>query len=142
MFCIYFSFPVFNEQIKQFVILYEYIQDTLTFSVPTNGVSVTINGYVELGDVRCEVPGACTNLKITAPGIIDYTQMNIDCQQFGACNGCTVNGQACDMLSMSNNQGFYFPGQFGGFPQQQTGFGQQPQQPAYNPFQYGYPQWI
>ena len=111
--------------------------DTLTFSAPTNGATITINGaYVEINDIRCEVMGACNNLKIIGQGI-DIYQLNMDCQQPGSCNGCTVNGQDCNMLAMMG-------GNTGGFGMGFYGNPYAPQQPAAPQQQYPqYPyQWI
>lgn len=130
--------------------------DSLTFSAPTSNVAITINNVmgiygtmIEINDIRCEVFGACNNLKIITASNVEIN--NVDCQQPGSCVGCTINGMSCDMLSHSTGFGTPYNNYGYGYGYSQYPQYQQPvnQQPVYTPQQqspfqqppYTYPQW-
>lgn len=133
----------------------------LTFDAPQRDVKVRIQGgfgnNIEVNNIHCKVFGACTNLQVTTGFNVEAWNIEVHCDQPGACNGCTVNGMPCVQLAMmnGNNNGF---GYFGGFgyqnqpnlpvapqgPPQYPG-PQQPPQPAlpqYPPQGYPNPMWI
>jgi len=114
----------------------------LTFNAPQNGVSITINSAmgghgIEVNNIKCETFGACNNLKVTAGFGVETWNINVYCQVPGACAGCTINGQDCNMISaMHGNNNGYFGYGFGyqnqpAVPGQAQGAPAQPQQPQY-----------
>lgn len=135
----------------------------LVFDAPSRNTKITINSMagqnVEIDNLHCKKPGACTNLDLKCGFGVECWNMNVHCE-IGACQGCTVNGQSCLMLSMMNgNNGGYYgmgygysntPNTFGApgqaapggaapaMPQQGVPQYPQYQQPQFNPYQ----QWI
>ena len=123
----------------------------LTFDAPQQNVKVRIQGgfgnNIEVNNIHCKVFGACTNLQVTTGFNVEAWNIEVHCEQPGACNGCTVNGMSCTALSMmhGNNNGFGYFGGFG-YNNQPNIPGQaqpqpQPQYPQYNPYPQYPPFW-
>lgn len=108
--------------------------DVLKFSVATRGVTININGFVDLQDIRCEKVGSCTGLTINAPQV-DLYGVNMDCQHPGSCMQCSMNNMDCNALAaMGGNTGGFGMGYYGQPAAPQYPQYPQYQQPYYNPY--------
>ena len=119
------------------------------FDAPQNGVKITMNNMmfgqnIEVNNINCKVFGACQNMKILAGYGIELWELNVKCEVPGACTGCTINGQSCQMISMMNgNNNGAIPYGFGYHNQPNIpGAPQQPQYQQQPLFQPMHPGWI
>ena len=87
------------------------------FDAPQNGVIIRINNMfpgqnIEVNNINCKVFGACQNMRVTAGFGVELWEINMKCEVPGACTGCTINGQSCEMVSMmtGSHHGGMMPG--------------------------------
>ena len=78
--------------------------DTVVYQ---DGVTVRINNFNsnEIGiiNIHCRIMLSCTGLKVIVGFGIELWDMNVYCDVPHSCDGCTINGQSCAMISMMNN---------------------------------------
>eukprot|EP00493_Phyllostaurus_siculus_P000324 UN00326 len=68
--------------------------DGFVFSAPNaaQGAVIKINAMsqIEVEQIRCEEYGSCNGLTIEAGMAVDLSSLNVECSTPGACFGCTI----------------------------------------------------